>query len=254
MDKEMLRKEIESMPTFSMRDIAVKENGNYTDIARFKAIQQDNNKYVISIVSSKYKLVQFKDVFLPAIQNIDRIHSAVVLSFRGKGYVEVYPEGEEFIISNTERIGLALKNSVDKAWAIRVNFVISSKDFPTITLPSEIVKGLRKIHTGEIRITEDFLKVVNEAKECWRRIVSDFQKYVMKKDELEAFAKKTKIGESIKRAIEKIFENHEPTLWEIFVKAIEMISKRRFKSELNKKEKLERIVRAIIDYSIALSI
>jgi hypothetical protein len=260
MDKEGLKREIENMPTFSLRDIVVRENSYitgdtvYRDIENLKAIVRDDTKNVVSVVSNKYKLVQFKDVFLPAVENIEKIQNAYVLSYGGKGYVEIYPEGEEFVISNRERVGIALKNSVDKAWAIRINFVINSKDFPTIALPSEVVKGLRKIHAGKIEITEDFLKVVNEAKECWKKIVSDFQSYLLEKDELEEFAKKTKIGSKIRKKIEEIYEDHVPTLWEVFVKAIEEVSKRNFKSELNRKEKLERIAKAIFDYSIVLSI
>jgi hypothetical protein len=256
MNKEELIKEIENLPEFELKQIAVKDGEKYHDNKSLKAIvEKGKPEYIISVVSNKYALVQFKEVFLPAVEKIGEIHSCLVLHHRGKAYLEIYPEGKDFEIDEKERVGLSLRNSVNKVWAIRVNFVISSKDFPTIILPIKAVKGVRKIHIGSTSITEDFLKVVGDVKEAWRKIVDEFQAYQLEKKDLEDFAKKTKIGKRVEKKLEEIFEKKTSvSLWEVFIKTIEEISKRKFKSEIAKKEKLERISQAIFDYAVVLSI
>jgi len=253
--KEELIKKVETLPEFELKTIAVKTEKEYHDNEFFKAIiEKGNPKSVISVVSDKYQLIQFKEVFLPAIEKIKNIKSALVLSHKGKAYLEIYPDGKEFEIDNKQRVGLALKNSVDKAWAIKINFTIASKEFPTVSLPIKTVKGVRRIHIGETSITEDFLKVIEEVKEAWKKIVDEFQTYNLEAKDLEEFAKKTKIGNRIKNKIKKLYKTKVPTLWEVFIKVIEEISKRKYKSEISKKEKLERISRAIFDYALILSI
>ena len=253
--KEKLIEEINNLPKFELRGIAVKQDDKYIDNDYFIAvIEEGKPEFVISVVSNKYQLVQFKDIFIPAVENIEKINNYFLTYYKGKAYLEIYPEGEEFLINSKERVGLALKNSVDKAWAVNINFVISSKDFPTITLPSKLIKGLRKVHVGNMTVAKDFLNIVNDVKEAWKRIVDEFQNYQLKKDELEEFAKQTKIGARIKKKIEKIYEDHQPNLWEIFVLVIKEIGKRRYKSEIHKKEKIERITNAIFNYALVLSI
>ena len=242
--------QINRLPLFELKEIAVKHENEYIDNKYLRAvIQEGKPERIISIVSDKYKLVQFKDVFIPAIEKIEEIEDGLVLSYLGKAYLEIYPKGEEFKLNNGERVGLVLRNSVDKAWAIQINFCISSANLPTIILPNTI-KGLRKVHVGKIEITKDFIEVINKVKEIWKIIVEKFTQRKFELEELEDFAKITKIGERIKRKLEKKLKVKELNLWEVFVFVIKEIAKRKYKSELHKKEKLQRITNAIFKYAI----
>jgi len=253
--KEFLIEEIKKLPKFELKDIAIKEDGKYIDNQYLKAvIEKGKPELILAIVSDKYKLVQFEDVFIPAIEKIDNIKAGVIDAYRGKAHLEVYPEGEEFIIDKDKRIGLVLKNSVDKAWAVRISFAINSKNFPTIYLPSKIIKGMRKVHRGSVKVVEDFLNVITQVKEAWKLIAGKLQSYSFKIDELDDFAKTTKIGKRIKKKIKKMCEEKDVTLWDVFIKVIDEISKRRFKSEVSKKEKLERISNAIFNYALILNL
>jgi len=256
MEKLKLIEEIENLPEFEMKEIAVKDDGQYHDNEYFMAIVEKGKPNIIySVVSKRYKLVQFKDVFIPAIEKIERIKFGYVYYFGGKAIVEVYPEGEEFVIDNKWRVGISLKNSVDKSMAIKIGFSIisTSGEIPAIPLTKEGI-GLKKLHVGKVKVIEDYLKVLEEVKMVWKVIVTKFQEEKLEKDMLEGFAKSTGIGERIKKKIEKLYVSEAPTLWEVFKLAIKEIANRNFKSELHRKKKLEKIANSIIRYALAIVI
>jgi len=249
---EKIIEEINKLPIFETRDVAIKDNNKYIDNDRFKAVvMKDNPEVVVAIVSKKYNLIQFKDVFIPAIQKLPEIEFWSVENHLGKACLEVYPKGQEFFIDSDKRIGLVLKNSVDKAWAIKINFAINSRDFPTIYLPTEIV-GVRKIHIGTIEI-ENFIEVLAKVKQVWNDIVEKLKSYQFEADELDEFAKQVKIGKKVKKKLEKMIEEKTfVSLWDIFVKVISEITRRKYKSNISRRRKLESVSEAILKYALIL--
>ncbi|HDH44097.1 MAG TPA: hypothetical protein ENG66_01645, partial [Thermococcus sp.] len=186
MEWEDLLRKIEELPKFELRDIAVREEEKFlywrkdapsTSLRVFpKWVKCENRKAVIesgkpekiiAVVSERYNLIQFKDIFIPVIEKIKDIEDGVALSWLGKGYLEIYPRGEEFKL-NGGRIGLVVRNSVDKGWAVRIDFIINMDGLKFIP-PRRIVRGLRKVHRGQIQVAvENYLKVISEVKEAWK--------------------------------------------------------------------------------------
>jgi len=252
MEWEDLLRKIEELPKFELRDLAVREGEKYIECRNRKAVIESGKPHmIIATVSERYNLVQFRDIFIPVIEKIRNIEDGVALNWFGKGYLEIYPRGEEFKL-NGGRIGLVVRNSVDKGWAVRIDFIINMDGLKFIP-PRRIVRGLRKVHRGQIQVAvENYLKVISEVKEAWKSIVSDFQKYILK--DIEDFAKETKIGKRIKKKLLRIAEEEPLSLWDAFVITIDEISKRRFKSEISRMEKIERVTNAIFKYALTLSI
>ncbi|MCD6445932.1 hypothetical protein J7L49_04010, partial [Candidatus Bathyarchaeota archaeon] len=248
--KETLKKYIENLPTFELKEIAVKDGDRYIDTELRGVVEKGKPEVVYAVVGKNYSLIQFKDVFLPILDKIDRIKFGLVEYYRGKALVEFYPDGENFTTDGF-RIGVILKNSVDKSWAINISFCMKSEDLPTIYLPNKIVKGLRKIHVGNAKvIVSDFSNVVGDLKEVWKTIVTKLSDHYIVRDEVDDLFKSVKVGKRIEKKIRKVMEQKAITLWDFFVIAIEEVSKRKYKNPLNKIRKLENISKAIFKYAL----
>jgi len=254
MNKEEVLNLIKSLPKFELRDVGVKEGQGYVEAIGRKAIIIANNPSdVIDFVSNSYRLLQFEDIFAPAVSKIEEVEDCFVYSYRGKGHLEIYPRGDIYEIEGG-RIGLVIRNSVDRAWAVRIDFAINIDGLRFI-LPRKIIKGLRKVHRGgnvEVAVGT-YLNLITNVKEVWKTIVSDFQKYTIKN--VEEFAEDTGLGKKILKKLSIVLERKgELNLWEAFLISIKEITSRKYKSEISRMAKIEKITNAIFKYALTLSI
>ena len=258
MNKEELVGAIQELPKFERVGIKL-EDGR--EVSNFDAIviAGDNSEpaFAISVVSKKYRLVQFEEVFMKLLNEIQEEIEGDVFHYLGKAYLLVFPKGEEYRIDE-KRVGLLIKNSVDKSWAITISFVLDVNGRLMI-LPSGRykAKGFRRKHLGKVRIaTFDFIKFINKSKEVWKTIIEKMGDTYIDSDKVDELLKlcgmKRKKG--LRNRIMWLSRDGKVNLWEAFIEIVKSISQGKYKSEIHRISKIERVTSVVINYAIALEI
>ena len=252
--KDDVIREINELPKFELTGIFYDKDKK--EAPQFRGVKEIPSNRLIAVVSDIYQLVQFEEVFLPLLKDINDLEGCVTY-YNGKGFLEIYPEGESFKITNgheNQRIGMLIKISVDKTIAVTANFSILFNNY-RIPIPAK-VKSFRKIHIGEtIKMTEDFLSVMSDVKETWKTIVTDLSKSFISMEDFENILARVRM-KNVKKdeeILEKI-NNGQYTFWDLFLVLIEKVSNRKYKNEVNKLEKLKLISETIFDYSVIFRI
>jgi len=245
---------IQAMPKFEMKDVFIERDGEHVLNEKFKAVTEVGDNDILSVVTNKYQLVQFSEVFLPIINKIDELEGRVVY-FNGNAIMEIYPKGDYFKMDNGQRVGLFVRNSVTTESALLVNFVIASKKWHAI-IPRN-VKGFRKIHVGNQKIVENFMKMVGDVKTAWKQIVNNFISHRPTKEELKKLlCEQMKFSETKFESIrDKMYEdNNRPDLWEIYLEIIRRISLGNYASDISREKEIEKVCRTMMGYAMAFAL
>src|SRR3990167_1436392 len=226
MNKEQLLREIEQIPKFVLRDVAIKQQDkglvagtefNWTEDYNHKAVTEEDNYNPLAFVSNNYQLVQFESVFKPLIENIERLEGAVIY-YGGVGAMTVFPEDEKLLVNGGDKIGIIGWNSVNKTSSVIIKFCVRHKD-TYITMP-KLIAGFKRMHVGKaIQITQNFLVVVDKVREVWKQILTEF------KEEMD--------------------------LWDVFMKMIAVIEDRNYKSDIHRRKRLDKISADIFKWAVA---
>jgi hypothetical protein len=250
MNKQGLIEEINKIPLFVLRDSAVKNESNeWVEAEFFKGVTEEQSLVPLTFVGKHYQLVQFKDVFIPLIQNIEELDGDLTY-FGGFAYLDVFPTDEKLKEGN-DRIGMVAVNSVDKTSSVIVKFCIKHGDFK-ITLPKNIA-GFKRMHVGKtIQVTENFLVMVDSVRKVWKTILTEFSKIKMDTIYAETVLNELEIKE--KRLRKKIMEKVETTagmtLWDFFLEMIYISEDKNYKSEVHRRKKIERICDGIFRWAV----
>lgn len=248
LSKEELVESIEKLPLFEKRKIAVENGDKWIKDENLRAVTEKGNDKILVTVSKNYSLVQFRDIFLPMFDGMENIEGDLQY-WQGRSKLSLFPVGEDYKVRN-ERIGISLKNSMNKSWAVKINFSVLVGGKYIVALP---LREWKKIHIGEVEAqTKDFLKVIGDVKEEWKEIVDEFGRYIVTEEILEDLVKV--FGRKIVKKFERKMKEQMLTLWDGFLIGIEDIAKRKYKSEIHKAEKLDSVARKIIDYAITVKL
>jgi hypothetical protein len=249
-NKADLIAEIESIKKFETKRIAIDRYGNenlrdFVIDRKFKAVVIEGETDIITTVTDKYRLIQFRDVFVPAIQNIPEFEGHIS-TYKGRATLFVFPQGDTFTGEKNSRIGIQLKNSVDKSSAVEVGFAVLFSGY-CIGLPTE-QKKFRKIHTGKaLELTTDFLEGLDGIKNAWKTVVEKYSEYTIDEETKESIYKDLKLTKGVR---ERINEKEIKNLWELFIETLGEITKKQFKSDIHKQRKIEKIVGIFFQFSI----
>lgn len=236
--KNDLITEIKNLKEFEMKSIAVERDGQFhVDSNNLAVVVKDMNP-IIAAVSKKYRLVQFKDVFIPILDGVQGDYSGEIHTYKGKAWLYVFPEGEN--------IGILLKNSVDKSTAIEANFAVLVNGY-TVAIPKGL-RGFRKAHTGQaLQITQDFLHGLKDIKQFWADIVKRYTDYDVDDVVREEVFKQLKLTKKVKERIEN---RKVSNLWDLFLSILKEISLKKFRSEIHRDKKVQRIVEIFYNFSM----
>ena len=246
--REKLLEQVENLPVFELRDIAMEKDEKWKRQEHLKAITEIEDDVITAIVSDKYKLVQFKEVFIPTIEQIGDISRGSVLHYKGKAEIVLVPE--------ESKIGLSIRNSVDGNGAVWIRFCAITDNL-TVYLPRGIkgVEGVKKIHVEGVKKTiSDITTTLMRVRETWETIVEKFSAYVLGEEEVTQALKDIKAGKRISKKISAVTASKNISLWHLLIEVVKAISKRKYKNEIKKAEKIERICNLIYRYSVALNI
>jgi len=254
-EKQEVIDAIEAIPEFEMIDIFIDRDGEKILNEKFKAVTEKGSSDILSVVTNKYQLAQFKESFLPTVEKIEGLDGRVIYH-RGNALAEIYPKGENFVVEGGQRIGLMIRNSVTTESALLVNFTIASKNWHVI-VPRN-VKGFRKVHIGNQKIAENFMRMVDEVKPAWKQIATEFTTYRPTEDELkELVCGRMKFSEKRLDGIkEKMYsDGNRPNLWEIYLEMVRKISEEgNFSSGINEEKQIEKICSAMIGYAMSFAL
>jgi hypothetical protein len=244
-NKDELIEEIKTLPKYELKDVFIQKE-EYIKQKRFLEVTEVNKNQGISIVTNRYKLTQFQEVFLPIVEDIGELNGEIKF-YEGKGVLFIFPEGEKFCLDEKNKIGMAIFNSVTKEYAVIIDFVVLKEDC-YIILPKKIT-ALRKKHIGNIKsFIQDYEKILGKVKESWNVINEKFSRE-MSPEEITSILENLKFGKKVVKKLGEKFE--EPvTLWEFFTEVTNIISDRKYKNEINRIEKIKEVSNIIFKYSI----
>ena len=221
--KANLIQRINSLPIFELKEIQTVE-GKY--IKDFRAVQEVNGE-VVAIVSKDYKLVQFKEVFLPLALSFSYVDGGVYY-FRGKALLEMW---------NSEGVGILAKNSVDKSTAIHIKyFVVYPIGDKYYTF---ILRGFRRIHIGKAdRDLKLVIKAIEKVGKIWEKLLGRLREREVDLKEVEEHMKlPKKLREEIEAKIQwKKVKGEVYTYYDFWLDCIEYYRKKRYKSEIHRIE------------------
>lgn len=239
--KEEVMKGIHDLPEFEIAPVFLEGPQN---IPNFVAVKEKERPVVVGMMSPKYRLVQFKEVFMPAIEQLGDF-KGVVWYWRGKAVLGVYPEGEEFQLNEEDKIGLVLKNSMDGSCSVMVNFSLLHEGVFMGSLP---VKGIKRMHVGDpLTYTQDFLNVIGKVKEHWKQVVKTFEETKVDAEVVKSLCKHIKLGKKVEKEL-LLSLTPQSNLWTSFLTIIETAGKKHYRSEVHKAERIERIAGEIQEW------
>ena len=268
-NKEELKERINNLPLYELREVYVTDEpeGKETTKQIQLAICEIGKTKSYAYVYPNYKLVQFCDIFTPIIDSIDSDVEGYLSHYEGFAMLKIFPDIEE-LKDGDNRFGLIAINSVDLSAAIKVKFCVQQND-RQFTIPTKVA-GLYKQHTGNaVNITKNYISMIGQVKDAWKKICVEFPTYdivldITKTDkesalELGTVVKRLRLGRRLTKKIkeeyvENLSDGKSYTLWDVFIRGIEYISDRKYKSETHREKARDRICQAIFEYSILLGI
>lgn len=270
-NKEQIRNRIHLMPIFELRRVKVKgdlegDDQNWSEAITSRAVCKVGENIPYAFVGSKYDLVQFKDVFLPIIDSMNVPMEGYVMDYGGFASLVLFPEIEGMSEGDT-KFGIVASNSVDCSSAVIVKFCIEHGT-NYITIPSKVA-GLKRKHTGKIAgIVKDYATLVGSVRQLWTNIINEFPKYSVVKEldatqenqiEFKAVIKSFQLGDRLSKALEekmqkKFLLGSKYTLWDAFIDAIGSITERKYKSEVHKQRRIDKLSEKVFQYAATLAI
>ncbi len=272
MNREELKKRIESLPLFELRDIKVREdldkNTDFVEVKNDKAICAVGETKPYAFVGPRYYLMQFKEVFSPILDSIQGEIKGHVIKHEGFAAMTLFPKVEALNEDDT-KFGLIAMNSVDCSSAIVVKFCVDHKDYLRVTIPPKVA-GLKKMHQGKIgNVVKDYMSMIGPVKDIWGKIVAEFPKckIVLKESddpdanemELGYVFEQLKIKKLLAKKLKKKYEEltargREYTLWDLFIDAASKIEEKDYKSEVHRQRNLDKLSQAVFEFAIVMSL
>ena len=259
-NKETLQNEIQKLPIFTQKEIWTIKDGeqdsNNVTIQRndgWKAITNDNDIY--SVVTDKYQLIQFAEVFNLITSKFDKFIGRVY-QHRASAVLVVFPEQQVIQLEEVKgKIGLYALNSVDKSTSVFIRFIIKTEK-NWFVVPR--VKTFRQVHMGEKMETkiDDFTDLMKNVQTEWQQILTHFKKTKVRVKDFDAAAKRCGIVNKpyIELIKNKIKQNEIVNFWDLFVEMTKAASMIQPKSELRAFKLLEKIADEVNRLSFLMKI
>jgi hypothetical protein len=243
MQKQELIERINQIKDFELKEVAIKrEDGDWIPDPKWNAVCVKGESDIISTVSNRYQLVQFRDVFNPIIHKLPENITGQIATYRGKAWLYIFPDSPD-----QHKVGITLRNSVDKSTAVEARFSVLVNGF-YITIPKQI-KAFRKVHTGKaLQITQDFLQGLGDIRNFWNDVVRRYNEFAVDSDTTDEILKELKMTKKMKDRVKSYVITN---LWELFMAVLKELSLKSYKSDIHKNKKIERIVEIFYNFSVA---
>lgn len=262
MNKQELRERISKLPLFDKKEVNVTYEGKQFTQRHF-AVCEVNGTEAFAYVNKGYKVLQFNELFTPVLDGIEEDVTGYLSYYGGYAVLKVFPNNPALTEGET-KFGLMAINSVDMSSSIIVKFCVRHSDLE-FTIPAKIV-GLKKQHRGNItQVTKDYISMIGKARDAWQIIMTKFPKQKVSLDPIEGSSdialkdvmKQLGVGKRLHKNLREEMVLHSErsyTLWDVFNWMMENMYKRKYKSDVHRQKKHDRICNAIFMYASALAI
>ncbi len=226
----------------------VVESANEFEIQdRFKAIVEKGEDEAIAIPTRQYRLVQMRDLFKDCLEPLKEDVTGSVYYHWGRGHMDVYPKSSE--------IGLLVRNTVNGQGAVSISFCTDYNGM-NIMLPEEMAKGFRRVHKGKnIKVAvKEYVEMLGELQDHWDSLKRTLMSTEATKVDLDNIKDSMKAGKKLSELIDEQVEIVEDdkqasvSLWNVFVDILEAIQKRKYKSDIHKRNKIHSLSESILSY------
>lgn len=230
---------LSKIPRFELRDVYIEDphlGWGLTKQEKFQAVVEDGKSEAIAVVTTRYTLVQMRDLFADVLSQVlaEGPARAEVFYHWGRGQLRVFPEGSD--------VGIAVENSVDASRAIVVYFIKEVNGANRTTL--YLRRTFWRAHVGEpLSHTVNFSKILAEAREAWRVIMEQLTKKPLTREIIEA-VKENVEGEKLIEFVDEYANNHHlgnPSVWDFLSALLKFASAGHFKSAIHREQKLRRL-------------
>ena len=222
---------IKELPKFELVEIITRDG---QEIEKFKAIREIESKEIITIVSNKYKLVQFEEAFMPLALSFD-YKILETFYYRGKAMLEMW---------NEKNVGIIARNSVDKSLAIHIRYAVKENGYIFI------LRGFRRLHVGKVKTDlETIFSAIDKLKEIWNNLLVELKNAEVN---LSEFEKELKLPKKLKEEIQlkrssKEMKGEIYSYYDLWIDAVNFYRKRKYKSEIKRMEMIEKVCDRILD-------
>ena len=224
-----LESKILGMDTFSEQKIKVV--GQRNKIESHKAIWNENENVLASMVTNKYMLVQHKEAFLPLIDTLKKTGMTNVTGFIGatKNQASMFVKFDDpratIDLGNGDIVQMAvwMRHSVDGYLALHGTLGGYRMVCANGMMVGKILGGVRQIHKGSTvkaftkHFYTDLIKVMMDNSDKLRDIIKRSMAELLKQEWLEAMIRGTGIGKNYtKKILEKCKKLDKVYTWDLY--------------------------------------
>jgi hypothetical protein len=227
--KEVMRMDkINKIPVFEVKKLYVEGEAQRD----FVAIVEERKRQAISVVSTKYSLVQSRDLFRQILQAFGDNVEYEVYYRRGRAEIHIFPAGED--------VGISVVNSVDTSTAVRIHFILRTNG----TVVYAPVEEFHRLHVGNaFQATVNASEILVKARETWEAIVQKLSATPLTPDFLKEVREAVE-EKYLQETVDSFANNHHlapPTAWSLVLALIKQVAGRNYRSEVNRLARLKEI-------------
>jgi len=272
-NKEQLLLEIDQIPKFEFKAVslaplgaadpkeyhsdAVGSNAE-TPWARVKAeearaITEEHSNHPLSFVSGRYQLVQFKPGFDSIINDHAECAGNVYYN-QGFGVLDVFPQGDDYLLPNGQQLGLSAYNSVNKTSALIVRFSISDGS-RVFTLPKNI-SSFYKAHVGAAaQQQQEYIGMLNNIKDTWITAMTAMQGTEVTLENIDTYADQLETDPRILKAVKlEISAGQTYNLWTMAMRIYDEMVQRYAKSDIHRRKRIDNFVESLTVWGTVLKL
>jgi hypothetical protein len=262
-NKDKLKAKVDTIPIFEMRDVSISEEpGQWSEGSvtsgefqpNAKAVCEVTGSQAVCFASNRYNLVQFKDIFLPILNNIDNDVDGKILYYNGSAVMDIFPEDSDYQDNGT-KFGIVVLNSVNLTTSVSIRFAVEHKGKP-ITFPQSMA-GFKRTHLNRNvgNIAKSYGTVVAKIKNEWEAIVDGFPKIEVDAQLIKDLVNDEKLGFSDyqkkwhkNKFLLALADGKKYNVWNFFEHCIDYVGSRNYKTDLHKRQQMDKLVAKILEY------
>jgi phage pi2 protein 07 len=265
--KEELVTAVNNLPEFEYRNIGLKmlgpEEGTfvYEDVPKnWVAITEVGSCNPVTFASNRYRLLQFKDSFLPLVESHEDVEGTLKYH-HGFGILDLFPNDPNLIIDSPRagiidkyKIGISAYNSVNRTSALIIRFSLTDGN-RIITFPKD-VSSFYQAHKGEIKTkTDNYVELINKIKEFWPTVLKDMVETEVTAELFDQLTKEFKCDPNIKKKLKLEIEGGvEYNMWSLILEIYDKMADRQSKSDVHLRKRRDEFINSVSGWATVMKV
>lgn len=262
--KEELIQDINNIPTFVLRRVALadhagspapgnlpdQENTNWQERPwdEVRAITEESNTKPLAFVSDRYKILQFKDAFLPLVNEHENCTGKMLYN-EGFSVLDVFYDSPEYTLPDGMKIGLSAYNSCNKTSALIIRFSVND-GHRVIAFPKDVSRFYRA-HVGNVQEkAQDYVEMLNKIKSAWGTITTQLTAIPVTPDLYDSMVKDLETDPRILKGLKaEVDAGASYNMWTLAMRIYDEMDKRFAKTEIHRRKRLDSFIGSITNWS-----